>query len=71
VHFLDLPAISIDTSDDKEGEYNFVSFKETTRDVGIDHSCDIVDEDIKSLLQHIALFALLNGRVKQSLDVSE
>ena len=61
MHFLDLPAVSIDTSDDEEGEDDLMCLEETSRNVGIDHASDIVDENLESLLQHIALLALLNG----------
>ena len=71
MHFLDLATVSIYARDNEEGEYDLMRFKETSGNVRENHSRDVIDQNIESLLKHIGFLANFNGFIEQTLDVAQ
>ena len=56
--------VSVNVYDHHETIYDFVSLKKTSRDIGIDDSCNVVNKNLKSFLEISAFLTLFNSRVK-------
>ena len=45
-------------------------FEQTSGNIGIDHPGNVVNEDVQPLIKILTLRALLNGTVKETLNIS-
>lgn len=71
MHLLNLLVVAIDTRNDQEREDDLVCLEQTARHVGIDHASNVVDQDLKALLNYLRLGALFDGSVEETLNITE
>ena len=68
---INLLGIPPDTGYNEKGVDELVSLEETSRDVFVHCFRDIVDQDIQSLINCWCLGTLVNGFIKQRLEVDQ